>query len=53
MQRRAAEIGADAIIVVTGGGYRSRDIEWAGQNSNSSGYTRIMGTAIRYNEATK
>lgn len=52
MQRKAAEIGADAVIVVLGGGYRSRGDEWAGESSVGT-YSRIMGTAIRYKEAKK
>jgi len=50
MQRKAAQIGADAVIVATFGGYRSRSDEWAGEDSHSGTYTRITGTAIRYKQ---
>ena len=48
MQRRAAAIGADAVIVVIAGGYRARSDEAAGQDTQGDAYSRIMGTAIRY-----
>jgi hypothetical protein len=53
MQRKAAEIGADAVIVATVGGYRARSDEWAGVDSQSSTYSRIVGTAIRFKEKAK
>lgn len=47
MRKRAAQIGADAVIVsLLGGDYRSTE-EWAASN-NSRTYTRITGTAIKY-----
>ena len=49
MQKRAAQIGADAVIVVPVGGYYSRDEVWAGKDRNSKSYTRMLGTAIKYN----
>jgi len=48
MRKKAAEIGADAVIVGTYGGYRSRRDEWAGQDKYADSYSRITGTAIRY-----
>ena len=48
MRRRAAEIGADAVIVTTLGGYYSSDEEWARQKNYNTIYTRIVGTAIRF-----
>ncbi|MEX2213708.1 MAG: hypothetical protein WD768_06250 [Phycisphaeraceae bacterium] len=50
MRKRAAEIGADAVIVVTLGGYRSPHEKWASDDSHSTSYTRITATAIRYKE---
>ena len=48
MQARAAEIGADAVIVGAYGGYRSRSDKWAGEDSQAKSFTRFTGTAIRY-----
>ena len=48
MQKRAAEVGADAVIVVPVGGNYSRDEVWAGQDRYADSYTRMTGTAIRY-----
>lgn len=48
MREQAAEIGADAVIVGTYGGYRSRSDQWAGQDKHSDSYSRITGTAIKY-----
>lgn len=48
MRRKAAEIGADAVIVRTFGGYRAKSDTWAGEDKYSGSYTRIAGTAIRY-----
>jgi hypothetical protein len=46
LRKKAAEIGADAVIVSILGGYYSVNEEWAG--SEGSTYSRITGTAIRY-----
>ena len=46
MRKKAADIGADAVIVSILGGYYSRSEEWAG--SEATTYSRIVGTAIRY-----
>ncbi len=50
MQKRAAEIGADAVIVGTYGGRRAKADDWAGQDAQGDTYSRITGTAIRYEE---
>jgi hypothetical protein len=49
MQKRAAEVGADAVIVVPVGGNYSRDEVWAGKDRFSDSYRRLIGTAIKYN----
>jgi hypothetical protein len=48
MQKRAAEIGADAVIIVPVGGWYSRDEVWAGKDKHSNSYSRLVGTAIKY-----
>lgn len=48
MRRRAAKIGADAVIVGMYGGFRSRGDKWAGEDKHSDSYSRITGTAIKY-----
>ena len=48
MQRRAAEIGADAVIIVPAGGAYSQSEVWAGQDRYHRTYTRLLATAIRY-----
>ena len=48
MQKRAAEIGADAVIVTPTGGWYSLSETWAGDDSNSNSYTGLIGTAIKY-----
>jgi hypothetical protein len=48
LQRKAAAIGADAVIVSTLGGYYGQEEEWAQQKSTNTVYTRIVGTAIKY-----
>lgn len=53
MQEKAAAIGADAVIVAMVGGYRDRSDEWAGEDSQASSYSRIIGTAIRYKTSEK
>ena len=59
MKKRAADIGADAVIVTILGGYYSSNEEWAGQdyykgkienNEIVGTYTRIVGTAIKYKQ---
>ena len=48
MRKRAAEIGADAVIVQVLGGSYSRSDEWVGKDSMSTSYSRITATAIKY-----
>ena len=48
MQKRAAEIGADAVIIVPAGGNYSRDEVWADNDRYSNTYCRLIGTAIKY-----
>jgi len=48
MQKRAAEIGADAVIVTPTGGRYSESEIWAGNDRYSNTYTRLIGTAIKY-----
>ena len=48
--KKAAKIGADAVIIAILGGYYARDTQWASQDSQASTYTRIVGTAIRYKQ---
>jgi len=49
MRLKAAAIGADAVIVTLLGGQYARSDEWAGQDTMSNTYSRIIGTAIKYN----
>jgi hypothetical protein len=46
VRKKAADIGADAVIIAILGGYYSG--EWAGSNKHPDTYTRITGTAIKY-----
>lgn len=48
LQRKAADIGADAIIVSLLGGNYSLNEQWASDDRHSKTYSRITGTAIRY-----
>jgi hypothetical protein len=48
MRKRAAKIGADAIIVSPLGGYYSHSEEWASKDSMSRSYSRLVGSAIKY-----
>ena len=50
MRQRAAQIGADAIIVSPIGGSYSLNEEWAGSDSMSRSYSRLIGSAIKYNK---
>lgn len=49
MRKKAASIGADAVIVSTLGGHYSKEEQWAGQDRHNNTYTRITGTAIKFN----
>lgn len=46
LRKKAAEIGADAIIVTTLGGYYNKS-DWAEKDLSNS-YSRIIGTAIKF-----
>jgi hypothetical protein len=48
MRKRAAKIGADAVIVIPAGGWYSQGETWAGSDKYSNSYTRLIGIAIRY-----
>jgi hypothetical protein len=48
LRARAAEIGADAVIVTTLGGLYDKSNQWAGEDSKRGTYYRIIGTAIKY-----
>ncbi|MCK4883207.1 MAG: hypothetical protein KAS92_09300 [Candidatus Omnitrophica bacterium] len=48
MRKRAAEIGADAVIIKHLGGYYSRDEVWADKDRHSNTYSRLAGIAIIY-----
>jgi hypothetical protein len=47
MRTKAAKIGADAVIVSTLGGFNSGE-QWADEERKLKGYTRIVGTAIKF-----
>jgi hypothetical protein len=48
MKKRAAKIGADAIIVTPLGGYYKVGEQWAGEDSMAHTYSRLVGSAIKY-----
>ena len=48
MRKRAAEIGADAVIIRHLGGYYSRNEAWADKDRHSSTFSRLAGIAIVY-----
>ena len=49
MKKKAAAIGADAVIVTTLGDYAySQNKEWMQQENPNALYTRIVATAIRF-----
>ena len=48
MQRRAAEIGADAVIIVRSGGSYSQSEVWADKDRYQRTYSRLLATAIKY-----
>lgn len=48
VRKKAAKIGADAVIVTTVGGMYSLNEQWAGKDGMSHTYSRIFGTAIVY-----
>ena len=48
MQRRAAEIGGDAVILVRGGGVYSRNEIWASEDRYATSYNRLLATVIKF-----
>lgn len=48
MRKKAAAIGADAVIISLLGGYYSAKEQWADEDRYSKSYSRIAGTAIKY-----
>ena len=48
MQKKAAKIGADAVIVVYLGGYYDLNDQWANSDSERNSFSRITATAIKY-----
>lgn len=50
LRKKAAKIGADAIIVAGIGGNYDRSEEWAGKDRNENSAARIVGTAIVYTD---
>jgi len=48
IQRKAAKIGADAVIVTNLGGYVSVGSSWAHQDPYRDSHGHIVGTAIKY-----
>ena len=48
LRKKAAKIGADAVIVSFVGGWASLGSQWAHEDPHSASSTRSLGTAIRY-----
>jgi hypothetical protein len=48
IRKKAADIGADAVIISILGGYYAPSEQWAGSDRHADTYTRITGTAIKY-----
>ena len=48
MRIRAAKIGADAIIITPAGGSYRLNEQWAGNDSMSHSYSRLVGSVIKY-----
>ena len=48
MQRRAAEIGGDAVILVRGGGNYSQNEVWASEDRYATSYQRLLATVIKF-----
>lgn len=49
MRKKAAKIGADAVIVTILGGQYDANTQWAGEDRYSHTYSRISASAIKYN----
>lgn len=52
LREKAAEIGADAVIVSMLGGHYDRSHQWASQDTAGT-YSRIVGTAIIFKKGDK
>jgi hypothetical protein len=50
VRKKAAAIGADAVIIAVFGGVYSRAEEWAGKDRHEGTYSRITGTAIVFTD---
>ncbi|MBE0544652.1 MAG: hypothetical protein IH623_25205 [Verrucomicrobia bacterium] len=48
VRKKAAQIGADAVIISILGGLYNTSEQWAGSDSQGHTYSRITGTAIKY-----
>jgi len=48
VRKKAAKIGADAVIISILGGLYDTSEQWAGNDRQSNTYSRITGTAIKY-----
>lgn len=48
LRKRAAEIGADAVIVTCTGGWYSTSEVWADEDRYSNSCSGVIGTAIKY-----
>lgn len=48
LRSKAAQIGADAVIIAYLGGEYNRGDQWAGSDSMHDTYSHIVGTAIKY-----
>lgn len=48
MRKKAALIGADAVVITVLGGYAALNQEWASDDSYAKSYSRIAATAIKY-----
>jgi uncharacterized protein YbjQ (UPF0145 family) len=52
LREKAAEIGADAVIVSMIGGHYDRSAQWASHGNNGT-YSHIVGTAIIFKKGDK
>ena len=50
VRKKAAKIGADAVIISILGGYYNLSTQWASDHAHANTYTRICGTAIVYKQ---
>ncbi len=48
LRKKAAKVGADAIIIQNLGGYASLSSNWAGDDPHSNSHSRRVGIAIKY-----